>query len=609
MGIPRFAPAALKYGILTPIAGETVVIDGPGLVHQIFQGVLSRRPVNSGFVCPPSYSILGRMVIGWLEELQRNNVTVRKIYFDGYLPSSKWQVRRDRLSSQCKKMTDLFHLHPLGSIKPPQDAYESITFELSLTQSVKREISSSWHPKPPFLVPAVIDVLRESCQWGPLVEIVPGEADMFCAENIRQHGGLLLTGDSDLLITELGPDGYVSFFTDVIPAASLGVSEGLATRKFSLQAVNDRLGLNGIGGLACIAFDIEKTGTNLAGSLRRASQKKLTDLRDDPEFQTFLEEFSTKEYLPADHPINSILSDLDPRISEIVIQSLLLDIDGQLANEDQDKDSRGPEALSMFLPIMVERHDRKSCWLMSIIVRQLAYGILQSIHVQDPTFVVEYRVLGVRSVKFGTRVGILRPEEVPEQCSLLTNALKYFAERLPSGNMRWIAFAIYQEIAWSKLREQRPLSASLMNHAKAMEEARAATPVHSWDAIHLAAQIQACFYSLRMLKQVLHVAAFVDKLQHPSMPELREQLNTLPDFEEWPTVENLYEVLLRADEANVLSIVAEVLGDSVTDYTAEPLTTGADKGTERIPRVERSNDPKEAKATNRFALLTDAAQG
>ncbi|KAI0456452.1 XPG domain containing-domain-containing protein [Xylaria acuta] len=353
MGIRGLGAAVRQYGTFSSLSGNTVVVDGPALIYQILDGCMRQRPATNAFICHPSYSTLGRMVIGWLEELRRHNVTVRNIYFDGYLPPGKWQVRRERLLRQSQTMKDLLASHPHGSSRIPEDAFETIKPEISLTQNIGHSSHSSWLPKPPFLVPAVIEILKSCRTWGPLVKVVSGEADMFCAEDVRRHGGVVLTSDSDLLITELGPDGTVSFFADVVAADRSDKSQGLVACKFSLHTINNTLGLNNVGGLPRVAFEKVSCRTSFNEALKRAKNNSDNSL-ESSEFRTFMEEYSMKEHLPKGHPVQGILSSLDPRISEVIIQTLLLDGNGAVPDAGNGENSRGPETLAMFLPIMIE---------------------------------------------------------------------------------------------------------------------------------------------------------------------------------------------------------------------------------------------------------------
>ncbi len=217
-------------------------------------------------------------------------------------------------------MQDLQTSHPDGSSVLPKGAFMKIEGEIALTRSISHSYHINWLPKPPFLVPAVIEILKSCRTWGPLVEVVPGEADMFCAEDIRRYGGLLITGDSDLLITDLGPHGNVSFLADIVAANPSDKSQGLVASKFSLNTINATLGLNNVGGLSRVAFEKVRCRVSFEVALQRV-RNSMDGALELSEFKTFMEEYSMKEYLPKDHPVKRILSTLDPRIAEIAIQT------------------------------------------------------------------------------------------------------------------------------------------------------------------------------------------------------------------------------------------------------------------------------------------------
>ncbi|KAI0875965.1 hypothetical protein GGS24DRAFT_260906 [Hypoxylon argillaceum] len=602
MGIQGLSSIGRRYGRFRPLSGDTVVIDGPALVYQILDGCMRKRPNTNGFICQPSYSTLGRTVIGWLEELRRHNVVVRKIYFDGYLPPSKWQVRQIRLLRQSRAMRDLLVSHPYGSSKLPDGAFETIKPEIALTQNISQS-HSSWVPKPPFLIPAVIDILKSCHTWGPLVEVVSGEADMFCAEDIRRYGGVLLTTDSDLLITELGANGSVSFLADVGPADRSDKYQGLVACKFSLHAVNNTLGLNNVGGLPRVAFEKAKHRTSFYEALSRAKYG-IDKTLESPEFRTFMEEYSMKEYLPKDHPAQRILSNLDPRISEIVVQTLLFHGEGTVPDFGSANNSRGPETLAMFLPIMIENRDRKSAWTMSTAVRQLAYSILQMVAIHQSPAVIEYRLLDAYNSLMGRQIDILGLDETLEQCRLLTDTLRQLTERIPGADMRWLSFAIYQDIVWSRSEDRLPLSALLSRKAKNKSHD---ADEHSWDAIHFTAQIQASLYSLRMARQILDVVTSLQGVLPSPIRELREGLRTLPPIAEWPTVENILQVLATAGEANTISTITDMLEVPSIEIPAHVLDINQPKKRKSRSGLLRSErDPKRPVSVNPFAVLSQA---
>jgi hypothetical protein len=76
MGIRGLSGPLHRYGTLSSLSGDTVVIDGPSLIHQIFHGCLETPQYFGRFHFQPSYSTLGRIVVEWLEDLRRCDVTV-----------------------------------------------------------------------------------------------------------------------------------------------------------------------------------------------------------------------------------------------------------------------------------------------------------------------------------------------------------------------------------------------------------------------------------------------------------------------------------------------------------------------------------------------------
>ncbi|KAI1358378.1 hypothetical protein F5Y08DRAFT_321926 [Xylaria arbuscula] len=607
MGVRGLGAAVRRYGRFSPLSGDTVVVDGPALVHRVYDGCMRQRPPNAGFICQPSYAVLARMVIGWLEELRRHNVQVRKIIFDGYLPPSKWQVRQQRLLEQSKLMNDLLTSHPDGSSLLPGDAFEAIKGGISLTRTSSPSSNLRRTPRPPFLVPAVVEILKSSHSWGPLVEVVSGEADMFCAEDIRRHGGVLLTSDSDLLITDLGHHGSVSFFEDIASSDPSAESSTLLASKFSLDAINDALALNGLGGLPRVAFEIVKSRKGFNEALERIRNRKEEDDSHTPELQAFLDELSMKEYLSKDHPVQSIISSLDPRISEIVIQTLLLRNNTTPLDENNTQHPRGPETLAMFLPILIEDRSRMSAWASSTAVRQVAYSIMQAFAVRESPVVIEYRSLMASNSSVGRQIDVLNLDETLEQCASLANTLELLIQRIPTENMRWLGLAIYQDIMWSMAEERSPFSASMIHQVQQDSEEE---PWHTWDMIHFTALVEASLYSLRIAKQGLEVAIPLCPTLSPQLRDLYQRLSALPLIADWPTIHNMPNLLATAREHNILATITDILGIPPIEAPAQANETDCSKG-----RLKRKNgnsrggrDPKRPVSINPFAVLSNATQ-
>lgn len=64
------------------------------------------------------------------------------------------------------------------------------------------------------LASALREALMKS-KYALVTKMVPGEADPYCARRARRKGGIVFTSDSDMLIYDLGNDGYIVYLTDL----------------------------------------------------------------------------------------------------------------------------------------------------------------------------------------------------------------------------------------------------------------------------------------------------------------------------------------------------------------------------------------------------------
>lgn len=492
-----------------------------------------------------------------------------------------------------------------GSPRTPENAFSDlIRADMRLTRQAGRS-STDKLPKPPFMVPAVLEALRNSEDWRELVLVVPGEADTFCARDVRENGGTLLTSDSDLLIQDLGPKGNVSFLWDIVPADPTSKELGMMACKISLNDVNSQLGLTNIGGLPRVAFEKQRGNMGFNTALQKARDSR-EDTLNSSEYQDFIRELELKEYIPSDHPVLGILSGLDPRISEVVIQALLLE-KGPMSMASDTKTLRGPETLSMFLPIVVENRNMRSAWTASTNIRQVAYSILQRLMPQKSSTVIEYRTLDPSTTLTGRQVEIPTPEETTNDCAQLTTILEKLAKRLPSSDTRWLAFAVYQDVEWSTSEQRPSLSAALIHEATSQPEE---TEGYSWDLIHFTAQFQACLYSLRMGKQILDVVLFLDGNLPTPVRKLHKYLTSLPPISEWPTVEHMFDMLSKFGNLGGLAIVTGALGIPNIELSTDPTESKKRRrgDHELLSRKGRPKDPKRSPSVNPYAILSQASQ-
>ncbi|KAF3343190.1 hypothetical protein VdG2_08706 [Verticillium dahliae VDG2] len=231
MGIPHLFTHLGPYGVDTLLTGIKIIIDGPSFAYHIHSLCSSNR---AGQV---SHKLLCDAAISWLDALSKGS-KITAIYFDGYLPASKHPVRLDRL---LKSSTRLQNLHSSNPKACPShllsESNELIPAPFPTTYA-RRE--PPHHP--PFLVPAILERLRLSEKYAPLIRLVPGEADAYCADHALHHGGCVLTSDSDLLVHDLGPRGAVILFHD-LRTGTLDGHRGLIAARYSPASIAERLRL------------------------------------------------------------------------------------------------------------------------------------------------------------------------------------------------------------------------------------------------------------------------------------------------------------------------------------------------------------------------------
>ncbi|ORY65502.1 XPG domain containing-domain-containing protein [Pseudomassariella vexata] len=589
MGVQGLYTALKPFGVVTPLSGETVVIDGPGLVHRMWEtsNKTQTNKMSSAITCHIPYASLGQTVIHWLDTLRANNVNVRKIYFDGYLPPRKWDTRRQRLIQSSRQMKNAsFNTHVVH--RPAQNPI--VTTASDGSQQPAPGVRSL--PKHPFLVPAVIEQLRQSPDWRSKVQVVPGEADAYCAQDVKKSGGIVMTSDSDLYIEDLGPTGAVVFFSGIYERHS--DLEAMTGEKFSRTAFEEKNELTQCGGLPMVAYELSVNKLSMKEAIQHAKMGYAQTLGRES-YQWFLEEHMSEEYIAADHPVLATLSNLDPRISEFVIQSLNIEVvQSEPVKTSQRGTPRGPEELSMFLPIMIEQHTRKSSWSMSESVRQLAYGLIQSSEPGRREQMIEYRTMD--TLTGGRKLTIPPPYKVATLCDTLLATLEALSRDIETPGFRWIAFAVHQDMEWSIWEEKTPISSTLIQNAVRYAEGPEPDTV-SWAVVHFVAQAQASLYSLRMLKQILAVVATLspEKLTGP-MQELREHLSTLPNIAEYPTVASVEQTLAQFGEAGGLFVVSALLGIPMQVLPKPPVTqtmgSRAQKATAKASNKRSLQDSK-----------------
>ncbi|OLN81278.1 hypothetical protein CCHL11_07297 [Colletotrichum chlorophyti] len=419
------------------------------------------------------------------------------IYFDGFLPSSKAQVRLDRIlkvSTQLKIFRSGF---PNGCPARQIAATRLMLPRLFPTDPPKRDLPLI--PPPPFLVSAVVDKLNQIDKYASLILLVPGEADAYCADDVMRNGGTILTSDSDLAIHDLN-EGAVMFFRD-LHISSSDSKKSLIGRKYSPSDVAKRLQLPKEQGMRRFAYELSKMTRPKFAQVLENCKGEVSDTED---YRVFCEPYEALETTDwSSVPVLGSLKSpcLDARLSEVVLQCV-----GYSGVAKPSMGDSSVEGCMMCLPPLLDCPARASAWDSSASVRQLAYSL----------------------------TCLLRPGTVSH------------------------AVALQLILAHSLEEDKQDVCIAAIKLAQSVAEDSTLIP---WDVVHLSAQVQAMLYSLRILAQVLNLMSEIKApgpIQ--GSRQLRELLSTLPPLTTYPTVDGTTGLVTSLKATGALAKMAIALG-------------------------------------------------
>ncbi|KAL8758965.1 MAG: hypothetical protein Q9184_003770 [Pyrenodesmia sp. 2 TL-2023] len=519
MGIPRLAGHLQPYAVTSTLGSEAVdfsdhvfdtstspsqiIIDGPGLAYQIYHRLLAHRAISlKGLDAIPSYSEIGAALIAYLDCLRAHGCHISHIYFDGLLPVHKRGTRQARLETSLRDLIKTHDLYPSGFPFPQrasssffQPCIQSIN-ALSVEEDLRHsQIGLLFHsqpplppchrslPAPPFLVPAILDALAQS-PYARVTEVVPGEADTYCAHAVYQIGGTILTNDSDLLVYDTGPYVSIAFFKDIDLHYNTAGKSRLQASTFHPSAIAKRLHLPNLHRLA---YKIKTEPTiSFAEALRRSK----VPAKSNASFNTFLEEYTlhpSPSINPREPKPNPKPQLLDPRLSELILQ---------LSSPAPSPSSQ----IHIYLPLLLDDPTRASAWDPSSPIRHLIYSLLTS-HLLSTSPSQENP-----TSEFSRRGYRILPIPVPRSSAttdahLWLDLLEKTRDRFPELPcwLRYRVFALAHIYHWHIANDKNPPSRALIVHALTGDVEQRL----KWEDVHLDAQVQGLLYSLRMLKQTV----------------------------------------------------------------------------------------------------------
>ena len=431
------------------------------------------------------------------------------IYFDGYLPIQKRDIRLGRLESNRKELLAFQANNTTGltiSFHSAQDSSITVTAAQLLDSSSTPSLPYRGVPAPPFLVACVIEELLQS-QYSSATSVVYWEADTLCADAARRAspGAVVLMSDSDYLVHDLGSHSSSGFFNKLElksrteNAKHSNTCQTLEVPTFQNRSVAERLGLRD---LKRFGFEVRNQPSI---TLNDAIHRTVPPPSDAAQFKAFLAEYDMPwEGASGSQLVASVIhpllqeSTLDPRISELILQM---------------KYHTVAQAVNMYLPVLLEDPRRTSAWTGASEDRLFAYSCIHQY-----SYVKAKRGSIWEFFRKGDRVAS-EEMELLDKAQIQAHALKLLASI--SGSKDHYA---WRQHALSRIRTPEMTIEELANVLKGNPRAHN----WSWKDIQNHSRMEAVLYSLRTVQQVLRI--LVKMLAHLPQPllDLERTLATLP---------------------------------------------------------------------------------
>ncbi|RDL31486.1 uncharacterized protein BP5553_09695 [Venustampulla echinocandica] len=463
-------------------------------------------------------------------------------------------------------------------------------------------------PSASFLVPSILEALVACDRYKDITEVVPGEADLYCAQSLKDRAGIVLTGDSDLLIHDLGRGGAVSFFRDIEPVPK-DAKGNLRSRVYHPATIADRLRLPKSDGLRALAFELYQGPNKGFGELLSEARVSKAISSQPEEYEAFRKEYVcllAQPKLSTEINMLHVLKVLDPRVSEYVLQFPFI---AEVAGQSLEYNTSDPTP-HIFLPFLFDYPLRTNAWEMSRAIRQLAYGLINLISPEDQRKSTVFEHNRQQGKLGGRELQLPETSHIPEACSNIVAVLEQMGARLPPSPTSemdlWLAVAVYQDIEWTHQNSKPALVQLISQQLLLLEDQSNSEKNLTWDILQFMAQIEGSYHSFRILKQTTNLltsSRFVNSLP-PSVLRLHEKLQLLPSLSSIQDISQTI-VTLRRIKATAMSETAhEILGIVLPEVSASPQAIHRQaKKSRKRDRVEASMPVPLKRPNNPFGLL------
>ena len=434
-----------------------------------------------------------------------------QIYFDGGLPVWKRATRFDRLHKD--------HLQ--------RQALRSQQADFKLTYSNQAPFAAEDLLSPslgghkshinlitPFLVPLIIESLQTS-RFSERTEIVPGEADPWCAAFAREYGATILTNDSDLAIYNLGNgemvflDSLKKYVCEQCKARCIMADIIQPTKVAQILSAKDIKH----AAFELFSIDEEHKDQSRGASTKRNPKQVDTSATSITDFKGFCSRYSEITLEEAVRWRSTIQS-LDPRLAEII---------------EQLREPPEEDAMSI-LPLLMEDPQRRSAWTVSESIREFTCSILRHACSIESVILVEYIEKGQPPRK-AKPVSLLEEKPCMDTCTRLVEFLRRIrASSQDAGdNIIYWRTVCSVHLSYYLLGSELSSSTDIQSQLSAMWDHLRSNANLSWSHIHFQGQLEATYYGFRQLHQVLQYLELKGSLnKFDCLPTLRQAMVDLP---------------------------------------------------------------------------------
>jgi hypothetical protein len=545
------------------------VIDGPSLAYHAYAIAKAKLFLVQGNASSarhgpapiPSYAATGAAFIAWLDALQSFGFSVGALYFDSALPAIKRPIRLQRVNSRAKDLQMCRSAYPTDAELVPmrtgasrkllsndecsdnsanlvQDLAADTQFRqrggATAAGKMKSGIFSTLHstveplfslddlfgrvyprspaefPPPPFLVTSVVEALRQHEEYGRKTCLVPGEADPYCAGFARLHHATVFTADSDALAYDLGPSGAVMMLGNIsLGGLDVDGSRQLHGKVYQLGKIARRFGLRSLTPLAYAVYRDRFKSLNQNLEIARQIEKNPSQ-----EYQQFKNEYVPQEFLNRNitRLVDQVLQQVDTPLSEWVYNGF-----------DALRNDNDSASLDMWLPTVLEDASRAAPWIHGANLRRLAYSIIRP-RQKRISYTSEHMRKGHGNMEVVVRH--------VENAQILAEITTFQDLIISSINLlSYDARPLWRELGLLWLCRSCVESGRDVPTRRNLELVFGGNVYHSWDLLHLFAQLQAILYSWRILMQSLKIYLAFDITDDPYIESAKTLRNTLESID------------------------------------------------------------------------------